>query len=1430
MKTLDAEPAPPESGATPAETVDAEQAVNARVLAQGLSRAVETRATVTTRPAALSPAELRRDREARVWLALVQSRRRARIRSATRQVFRTPVDAEAAVAREMAAAAPRLEALDAGFDSMPGLWPARNTLFRDPSGTAKDDLGEPGVLPRVIHPYSDVETRTTYAADADGRPQRIPADRLDDWLDRQHEQRVHQWLTARGVSNPSTAARVAAALRTGKEDAVLDWLGGRGIERAKYEGIRPWLDRGVVHLDGRTAAGRPEAGSREGTDLPFASPRAQLPGEPATGLRGKVLPYPTRDYGRRPQAQRLHTCVACSYGKYDRHERNFDLCKDCHRIIGSIPTDMFRRMRQQLEDRGLVEKHAESLAPARGFAEVAQALQRRWRAEHLVFGDSTGERFVLYPESDRLTRRTLVAGPDGRPGTLRASDVTEADIRPIRGRYPYRPRHEPVDLADALGAGLARTEDELMLAGARGSRTEESQFEVEGDSGREGWGTAAALSDFGDQRPIEVQKGSGLSKDEIFALSEQVERSGGGARGGRRETNLSRARGGDEGRRGPRRFTHRTGRTTPPARSLSTSLAPRGWRRPADMRHLRGHADPLFFAGPTGETLTRHALAGTLTTLQRDEARTALVQRDWSEAIHDDKAWEARRIRAGISPHWRKHSDRSGPLPAITPPVFIRGYAGPTGVDEALGRHEHSQFLATHRERIDNWLSSVHDQRVGEWLTSQGLSDPLDAWSLGYALRELPEEAVDHWLAERGIPKSRLDEVRDSLDEASPAAFHRTAPPLNPSPREIGDLTPEAPIRDRLTPIAAAMAAEAENWRVHGSPLTPAQAEAAIAEYRSATKVTEAPDLPLTSGTVAVQRGDAEAPLDFANARARLQEARETFDTRLKTVFADPDAFKRLFARVTPATRRQILDTMRTAPAALEGKFGGAARLTGAPGEAAHRPGFVLHDPELAATASRASDAAAAGRMYVDARRDLRRAFRGVQATVVDGEAILQARIEFRTATADLFADPRAFHRAFAALPTTAKRSLLADMAERPESVAERIGPGGRLATARTADPRWDALAAVRADGLRDAASAASQAGSAYIARLTDSMRTLRGALREGRSRAHEATLARIGKHFPEAAMVDKHARLSAEIDRVEAEITTRRSDAAQFDRTYDVLKAHATEFRSQLATIVTDPETFLTRFRGLTVAEKHRVLDRMAERPQDLVDMAALGSSAKLQKGAAGYTRLVARHGRHYVENTVRYRERLEAAATRLGLDPTASRGDIRSHLEAEVTTLTGRAEALRAERSTLLNTPHDERVGEWLRSQRVGGRDAALELAHALRSPDAGEIVPRWLAAHGIAQKTFDAARAGIESASPATFERTVIGRAAGQWKALGDAERAHATLAYPHLARLIARVEDARDIGLSQIGRQRKTTALKEHSGIHRPRNKEVAGIEL
>jgi hypothetical protein len=72
--------------------------------------------------------------------------------------------------------------------------------------------------------------------------------------------------------------------------------------------------------------------------------------------------------------------------------------------------------------------------------------------------------------------------------------------------------------------------------------------------------------------------------------------------------------------------------------------------------------------------------------------------------------------------------------------------------------------------------------------------------------------------------------------------------------------------------------------------------------------------------------------------------------------------------------------------------------------------------------------------------------------------------------------------------------------------------------------------------------------------------------------------------------------------------------------------------------------------------------------------------------------------------------------------------------------------------------------------------------------------------------------------------------LGKAAAHWRTLDDAERVHAARAYPHLARAMDEVERARSVGAAGIGRQKRTTALKEHSGQHRARNKPVAGLEL
>jgi hypothetical protein len=1251
---------------------EAQQAMTDQVRSHGLARAVATRqphapAPPTTRQPPI--AEIRHAREMRVWNALVQplrrdAERRAFARSArltatepaaarpTASEIPSQLDDAAPTARDDSSTAPAPDANRPRFDSRgrrrrtagakrnpstaspgpsaaaatryahsdiasrtsffpdhwggprivpAGLGPEAGTSFRAPEGTVPElYVAEPGP-PEVLYAYSDIATRTTFTNAGDGEFVEVPADTV-----------------------------------------------------RKYSQVRPL----VIPLE---VAGTGVAGTLH---LPFATPRRHLPGEPEAGLFGKVLPYPPRGYGRRPQAQRLHTCVACSYGKFDAHERNFALCKDCHRSIGPIPNDLYHLMVERLQERGLVERQAESLAPAAGFGDVARALIDLDRKRELVFGISAGQPFEVYPQTDLATRRTLLAGPDGRPQTVPAHEALNRPLHPIRGRYPTRLWAEGVDLASALGDGLALSEDNLMLHGERSARTDESPFQFEEHNGRDGRRPgAAALSDFTDQRPIEFQKGSGLTREEIFALSDAIDR--------------KRSRG------GIRRIVGGADSATA-GRSRRTSLAPRHDRAPADSRHLRGHADPLFFTGPRDEWLSRHAIAGTHGLAQREALRHAVFDRDWDEALHDDAAWnrrwEAAEIRRQIARGWREpddqepprpwraHTKRSGPFPAITPPLLAGGYTGPTGVDEELGRHDHSKFLSLHRASLDGWLGARHLERVTEWLHSQGISG--NAARIAADLLEGKESDVVQWLEGRGIPRARYDAVRDWIDESNPRSFHR-AYQLNPNPRDIGDLTPPTPIKDRLARTAAEREAEAENWRAHGGALTPLEQAAVVAEFRAATAAPSEGVLPPTSGMVAVERGTAEAPGEFADARARLQTARQAWHQGLEGVFADPKAFAYLFASEPAAGRRQILETLRVTPAALEARLGPAARLKASRVEGA-RGGDIVIAPGVsaqsgartAAASNRARMAAREGHGYLDARRDFRRALRAISASTVDGDALHEARIEFRTATSRVFADPGAFHRVFNTLPTTEKRAILAVMAERPEELSYRLLSAGRLATPST-DPRWGPLAE---NSVKASAATAAEAGRTYVSRLTAATRALRSSLREARDSAREQMQKKIERLFPEAPAIDQHARLTAEIDRLDTEVTTRRSDLALLDRTHTGLVASAREFREQLSSVVRDPAAFVTRLRELPAAEKHRVFDLMASRPEDLVSVRALGEAGRLQEGARRFAALVAVHGRHYVESTLRYRDQIAASAKRFDLPETASRSDVRSAVQREV------------------------------------------------------------------------------------------------------------------------------------------------------------------
>ncbi|HEU4559802.1 MAG TPA: hypothetical protein VFS20_18265 [Longimicrobium sp.] len=1352
---------------------------------------------------------------------------------------------------------------EAGFFRLEALWPAPNTIYRDPHGQVSTTLSAPPVPPEVIAPYSDYATRTTYTADAEGRPVSFPAAALDRWLENEHDNRVHEWLTAaakrldpdsesaRVIRKRSTAVRIAAALRAGNEDMVVEWLAKQGIEEHRYRGVKPWLDHSTLHLNAFTVDSDRAA---EAEPYPLESQRTLLAGEPADGMRGKTLPYPERAYGR-PQAYRLHTCIACGYGKFDAHERNFDLCKDCHRIIGSIPHEMYVRMRDSLERRGLVEARALSFAGTPDFTQVARALAQRWRAENLEYGASAGTRYLTYPRSDVLTRRTLTRGEDGNAINVAAEKVFNADL-PLVGRYP---RRETLDLSSGLANDLARAEDDLMLAGDRDAQSDESPFEVEPDSGWESWRSSAlSLSDFTDQGPVIVQKGTGLSKEEIFELSDAVDRNGGAGRG---RNDVPRA------------------------------------QAPTDLRHLRGHADPLFHAGPSGEWLTAHALAGALSPEQRNALRSAEVERDWAAALVEDRRWTNRMEELrGIEPDaWREVSsehEHGTVFPrVVTPPVGNRGYAGPTGVDEDIGPHERNAFLASHQGRVHAWLTGMHEKRVREWLQSIGNRNPLaTAVELSAVLRGNDAAAIRDALKHFSIDANAFEEARAWLDEVNPTAFDR-AYELNPKGHAIGDLTPEEPIRHRLDRQARERGAEKENWRVHGSALSPEAQEAAVAEYHASQPPVHNTDDLLAGipGVVAVQRGAEEAPREFGNARARQQVAHGEFRAALNGVFADPEAFSALFHRVSAATRRDMIERLNAEPDGLERKFGSAARLTAIPPTTLLRGegGAVLAPPEhpwhrlaaasrLAAGAGRsllrarrefrrvlrdtdapggalddararleeargsfrevldrvfadpqafaemfersssatcremlkimhdspavtearfgesarhrislesaaergelrvvdvprehpwprvaagARAAARAGSNYLEAVRDVRRAEKAVLHAVVDGDELARTRIEFRAATVGLLADPAAFHRAFDRLSHTHKREVLAALADGGATLTKWIGPAGRLVQ-RTIDERWDALLPLVPTPAA-AASAAAEAGKAYLVQVTRLARTMRQALRTGRGRSRAETIAAVTKHLPEAGAINTHVRLTRELKANADRQAAERMTVSKLDRSRDTVTAVAREFRRQLDAVFSDPRTFVARLQTMNADEKREVFDVMASgSAAELHQVRGLGKAARLRDGGSRYAAVAAAHGRHYVELSEDYRASLADSARALELPDSTKRGEVHRAVAARVTRLEREARRLTAQL----------------------GR---------LPEPD--------------------------------------LGRAAAHWQALGDAERAHVTIAFPHLASAMNRVDTVRGIAASGIGRQRRTTALKEHSGQHRPKNKQVA-VEL
>jgi hypothetical protein len=606
----------------------------------------------------------------------------------------------------------------------------------------------------AVYAHSDYATRRTVFAGFQGSPVIRPAAEL---LDPFRPERLRQPITG--------------------------WV---HAEPGLVEGGRLTLDP-REHVTGRTP-------------LPLSSPAAPIPGSETWASafdlqlgRESLRPY----YGVRtrelPQPTRLHVCVACSYGKFDRrpgHEANYDLCRDCHSTHGRLPVDLYHSLRADLNRRSLVEGAARTVTYDPRFDAIAETLRQQWRASHLVFGRSSGEPFTVNPQSDIATRRTLSAGPDGRPISRPAAEVPpEERLHAIRGHYPTLSRII-VDLSHELGDGLRRSEDEMMLQGDRSWHNDESIWESAEE--RDGVSGAATPSDFTGQGPVTFEKGAGLSDDEIFALSDQVS----GASEG-------------QGRASQRPLAQDV--PEPDGRGLYQWLLRDAPEREARVlvTHRLGNPDAHFHDGPAAEILSAQALRGLPTPEARDAARRALIDSDWNEALRENQQWEARRERtrehqlklvnrdpeltakarerevARIEERFAPAHLKAGPLATVTAPTIVgRPSRGTnfTGVDESLGPHEANAFLRSHNDR------------VAKWLVEQGID---------------------------------------------PQQFNRDYP-LNPG-RELGDITPRdendrrIPLHARISEREAALQAEAQNWAQHGGALSPEAAAAAIAEYRAAT-------------------------------------------------------------------------------------------------------------------------------------------------------------------------------------------------------------------------------------------------------------------------------------------------------------------------------------------------------------------------------------------------------------------------------------------------------------------------------------------------------------------------------------------------------------------------------------------------------------------
>jgi hypothetical protein len=1277
---------------------------------------------------------------------------------------------------------------------------------------------------------------------------------------------------ARGLSRREQeilAARETRELRAVK--AVVT----AGIRALREGRPNPVVERSIGGLDLFA-----EPTWRQGTSvqLPFASPARLLPGEDASGLPGISLPMRRRD--GRPQSERYHTCVACGYGKHDVRERDYRLCKDTHRVVGQIPYEVYRSLVRDLQRRGLAERPARLLSAGPRFDEAARELTLLWKERHLEFGRSAGEPLLVHPQSDLRTRRTLSAGPDGRPWSRPASEVgVDEVLHPIRGRYPRVPRLVPEDLAAAIGPGLKLNEDELMLRGERSARSDESLFEAAQESD---WNGTASLQDFTDAS-APARGGFAVYPQSDVASRRTISATEDGRPWVRPASQvdpseyLKALRG--EYPHVPRipGFTVGVTQSRRSARGLGDPLFVRGADDPvlttnarrtvparetgdearaqldalvdpaasAELSALRAsHADdtagqaPQRIAALEAQLATARLRAlmdpGTRAELRAlmapdlyDAARAELISRDWTEALHEDRQWEARRALtrerqiqrvlrnpmlgederrarvAAIEERWAPRHLRGGPLAEVTAPtrVPVPGFVGHTGVDEGIGPHEGSPFLDRHNARVEEWLSAQHTARVSEWLNGLGVRG-LAAYArpIAAALRHGGEDRVVEWLGRAGVGRAAYDRVAGRFAEVDPRAFNARFP-LNPG-REIGDLTPEAPIHLRLDAQAAVRAAERHNWRNFGGPLSPDAAAEAIESYRLESASAQGAVLPPTPGSVAVARGREEALREVAATRAAALTARAEFGDRLRAVVADPHEFLRAFTGLPAAAKRDVLDTLTTRPHELVDRLGAAGRLVYEPADGPHG---AIPGAATAAAVAAAPATARAGRDWLRARGELRRHIRAVGAmrTHPDrGRApehetaayrarpdarpraaadLLPSRYEvdasraaFRGAMSRIVAEPDAFVQAFGKLPPREKRDVLRALETDPATLPDRLGAAGRLAPS-SIDPRWASLPGAETAAASLLGPEAARLGRLYVAEQAAFRHQVRTVLRSA-GFPQDASFAELRRALrshlaeqaatllPGSAELESQLRLGVERDALLARRQSRSEVLASLDRTYERLLGAAAEFRQQLPVVLADPKAFQDAFRGARAAEKHRVLDVLANRPDELRRHPHIGDAGRLASDAAqarAHARAVANQGRHYVEEAVAFQDRIRTTAAGMGLDERTPRSVVRSALASEI---------------------------------------------------------------RGIERRL-----ARIEPTLEGWDHAPAVNRTHAVWSGLSPAEQVQVRSVHPHLARAMDRLTEGRALGVSAVGRQPRQS-LVDHSGQHRAPKRPAAGLEL